>query len=419
MAGTLKLETIEYKKNAYISVVGNESRQFYVIANGKVRIQRSIDLEGLAETDNLLVQGDYFNVIETMSGHRIMDTSEAHSNTKLIIVKKNQFNDFAKRHSSVVLNFLTHFSKKLTFFNDLISKQQKVDSQVETEKKDEKASEISKIFDIGEYYFEKKQYNQALYCYVRYITYFPQGEYVKTAKERISRITPYAKDAMNQQNQDSGMIRTYKDGTMLCCDHEPGNEAFIIQKGKVTITKVIEGREQVLAVLGEGTPVGEMSLLSGDPRGANMVAKGDVQVLAVGKDNFDMMVKSQPEMAKKLMESFAERIWKSYRQLSNMILEDPLGKLWDMLMVELETKRIETNTKSPYTFDFGPKELVKMVGLNESDGKKYIKDMLASKKMTIEEEKINIPSLKDLEEEAKYYKNKEERERSRKKKNKA
>jgi hypothetical protein len=76
----------------------------------------------------------------------------------------------------------------LTFFNDLISKQQKVDSQVETEKKDEKASEISKIFDIGEYYFRKKQYNQALYCYVRYITYFPQGEYVKTATERISRI---------------------------------------------------------------------------------------------------------------------------------------------------------------------------------------------------------------------------------------
>jgi hypothetical protein len=31
--------------------------------------------------------------------------------------------------------------------------------------------------------------------------------------------------------------------------------------------------------------------------------------------------------------------------------------------------------------------------------------------MTIEEEKINIPSLKDLEEEAKYYKNKEERKR--------
>jgi hypothetical protein len=87
---------------------------------------------------------------------------------------------------------------------------------------------------------------------------------------------------MNQQNQDSGMIRTYK---MEQCYAATMNQVMKLSysKGKVTITKVIEGREQVLAVLGEGTPVGEMSLLSGDPRGANLVAKGDVQVLAVGK----------------------------------------------------------------------------------------------------------------------------------------
>ncbi len=406
MAGTLKLETVRYKKGTLVTVSGSDTKgQFYVISEGKVRIQRSIDLAGVAETDNMLIEGDYFNVIETMSGHTVMDTADAYTNVKLVVVKKSQFTEFAKRHISIVMNFLNHFSKKLTFFNDLISKQSGTAEEENGQKR------VSKIFDIAEFYLDKKYYNRALYCYVKYIAYDPEGEHVKTAKERISKLTPYAKDAMNTQNQESGMIKTYKDGTMLCCDNEPGEEIFIIQKGKVSVTKVNEGGEQILAVLGEGDNVGEMSLLSGDPRGANLIAKGDVQVLAVNKDNFDMMIKSQPEMAKKLLESFADRIWKSYRQLTNMLLEDPLARLWDQLMVELETKRIETNTKSPYTFDFGPPELVRMVGIDDKEGKKYIKEMLQTKKMSIEEGNIHIPSLKDLQDEAQYYRNKEEREK--------
>jgi CRP-like cAMP-binding protein len=413
MAGTLNLETVEFKKGAYITIEGNEPKdQFYVISDGKIRVQRSVDLADVAETDNLLVRGDYFNVIESMSGHKTMDTTDAYSNVSLIVVKKSQFTEFARRHPNAVLRFLQHFSKKVAFFNDLISKQKGEENKV---KEDKEEDQTEKIFDIAEFYFDKKKYNQALYCYVRYVTYNPDGDKVKLAKERISRITPYAKDAMNTHNQDSGMVRTYKDGTMLCCHYEPGNEAYIIQEGKVVVSTINNASEQVHAVLGEGVPVGQMSLLTGDPRTANMTAKGDVKVLAVGKDNFDMMVKSQPEMAKKLLEGFADIIWKSYRQLSNMILENPLARLWDMLLVELETKKIDTSTKTPYTFDFGPQELVKMCGYNEQEGKKYIRDMLESKKMTIEEEKVHIPSLKELESEVKYYRNKEERDRKIKK----
>lgn len=407
MAESFKLGIVNFKKSSYITIEGNNNKeQFYIIADGQVRIQRSIDLANIAETDNLLVKGDYFSVIETMSSHKIMDTVDAYTDVRLIVVNKGQFIDFAKKHPSVVRGFLTHFSKKLTFFNDLISKQSNAQSSSE---KTNSEKNTEKIFDIAEYYFGKKQYNQALYSYVKYIAYEPNGVNVKLAKERISRITPIAKNAMNIQNKGSSMIKTYKDGTMLCCDHEPGNEAFIIQKGKVTITKIDEGRENVLAVVDEGNIVGEMSLLLGVPRGANMVANGDVTVLAVDKDNFDMMVKNQPEMAKKLLELFADRIWKSYRKLSNMVLKEPLAKLWDMLLVELETKRVNTNTRGAYTFDFGPKELVKMVGFDDKEGRKLIKEMLNGKKMSIQEEKIYIPSLKDLEDEVKFYRGKEER----------
>ncbi len=407
MVKKLRLETVEYKKGSYITIEGNDPKdQFYVISDGKVRLKRSVDVTDPTKTDDILVKGDYFNVIESMTGHKTMDTTDAYTNVSLIIVKKSQFIEFARRHSGAVLSFLQHFSKKVAFFNKLQAQQKGEAEPVESNR-----AETEKIFDSAEYYFEKKKYNQALYCYVRYISYNPEGNNVKTAKERMSKITPYAKEAMNTQNDESGMVRTYKDGTMICCQYEPGDEAYIIQSGQVVISQINAGSEKVLTVIGEGTPVGQMSLLTGDPRTANMTAKGDVKVLAVDKNNFDMMVRSQPEMARKLLEGFADIIWKSYRQLSNMLLENPVGRLWDMLMVELESKKIKTSTRDSFLFDYGPQELVKMCGYNEQDGKRYLKEMLGSKKMEIKDQKIFIPSLKDLEDETKYYRNKEERDR--------
>ncbi|MDR0555329.1 MAG: hypothetical protein LBG76_11125, partial [Treponema sp.] len=39
-----------------------------------------------------------------------------------------------------------------------------------------------------------------------------------------------------------------------------------------------------------------------------------------------------------------ERIWVIYRQLSNTLIDNPLGRLYDVLLVQLEKDRVDTNT---------------------------------------------------------------------------
>ena len=48
---------------------------------------------------------------------------------------------------------------------------------------------------------------------------------------------------------------------------------FIIQEGAVRITKVVDGREVILAVLKKGDMFGEMALLENKPRSASAIAK--------------------------------------------------------------------------------------------------------------------------------------------------
>ena len=48
---------------------------------------------------------------------------------------------------------------------------------------------------------------------------------------------------------------------MIFSEHEPGEDLYIIQQGKVKITKIINNQEVLLAVLQPGDIFGEMALL--------------------------------------------------------------------------------------------------------------------------------------------------------------
>jgi CRP-like cAMP-binding protein len=58
-------------------------------------------------------------------------------------------------------------------------------------------------------------------------------------------------------------------GTVLVREGEPGKEMYVIQSGKVRISKKVREVEKVLAVLGPGEFFGEMAIISNKPRNAS------------------------------------------------------------------------------------------------------------------------------------------------------
>jgi len=63
----------------------------------------------------------------------------------------------------------------------------------------------------------------------------------------------------------------------------------------------------------------------------------------------------------------SRRIWLIYKHLANTLLSDPLGRMYDALLIRLEKNRVPLDGNSPYTFDFGPRELAGMVGSQITD----------------------------------------------------
>jgi CRP-like cAMP-binding protein len=229
----------------------------------------------------------------------------------------------------------------------------------------------------------------------------------------MAKIKPYAKAVYLDTNNEE-FTRTYPKNTMIFSESQPGQELYIIQKGSVKITKIANDNENLLAVLKPGDIFGEMSLLENKPRSASAIAYEDVVLLAVNKANFERMVKTQPQIIARLTQLLAERIWFIYKQLANTQLTDPLGRLYDALLIQIEKNRVSIQPNEAFTFDFGAKELINMVGLPTNEGNAILRQLFENKKVKLIDNKIHVTDIEEVEKQAKYYRKMEKIEKARK-----
>jgi small-conductance mechanosensitive channel len=90
----------------------------------------------------------------------------------------------------------------------------------------------------------------------------------------------------------------YADGEVIVREGEPGASLFTVVTGQVAITVEPDRRE--VAVTRAGGYFGEMSLLTGEPRTATVIARGSCTVLEITADAFRVYVQRHPEVIDEL-----------------------------------------------------------------------------------------------------------------------
>ncbi len=92
---------------------------------------------------------------------------------------------------------------------------------------------------------------------------------------------------------------------------EPADSLYILARGHVGIfhdsADGTQPARQRLATLHAPAYFGEMGLLTGQPRGATVVAEAEVLCYRLGKPGFEAILRSRPELAKALSQTLAAR----------------------------------------------------------------------------------------------------------------
>jgi len=394
MAGQLQLSFVNFFKDSYIVVEGKANAdRFFIIHKGKVIISKEIEVVE-EEGGNILGPGDFFGVVSSMSSHSHIETARALTDVVLISVQKDQYGELIQRNTPVAMKIILQFSKRLRYLDEALSR---------VTLKNTAEADPSHLFIVAEHYARQSQYNQAYYAYVKYIKYCPLGENIAIARDRVNKLASYVKGIKMEFRPDE-FNRIYPKNSMVFAEGEPGNELFIIQKGSVTIAKVVDENEVLLAVLKQGDIFGEMALLEAKPRNACAVAYEECQLLAVNRANFEKMISTQPQLIARLTTLLADRIWFIYKHLANSLITDTLGRMYDALLIQLEKNRVPLRPSASYTFDFGLRELANMIGIPPKDASILFRKMLESGKILIENDKIHTTMIGEIIKQDEFYK---------------
>ena len=119
------------------------------------------------------------------------------------------------------------------------------------------------------------------------------------------------------------LFRDCEDGEIIVREHDTSRDMYVIEWGRVRITKKVGDDEVVLAHLDKGDFFGEMSLLESIPRTATVVAEGKTRLLMIQPGGLLLRIRRDPTFAFEMLHKLSGRVRELNGRLVGMLEQLP------------------------------------------------------------------------------------------------
>ena len=134
----------------------------------------------------------------------------------------------------------------------------------------------------------------------------------KTNPKIVQKIPFFSKLSFNQIQQvlHIGQMTAHQEGYILCKDGDKSNAMFILLAGELAV----KDGDVELARIKPVEIVGEMGLISGEPRCATIEVLQECTVIVIGKMQFDALMRSDIDMATKIYKNVVDSLCRKLRE---------------------------------------------------------------------------------------------------------
>lgn len=119
--------------------------------------------------------------------------------------------------------------------------------------------------------------------------------------------------------------RKYAPGAAICREGEEGEEMYIIQTGKVRVSKRFGGKTHVISVLEKGEFFGEMAIVNRIQRTATVTAIDDVELLVFDREGLQNMIARNTRIALTIIDKLCRRLQYAHLKIQHLVKKDAEG----------------------------------------------------------------------------------------------
>ena len=175
---------MNFKANAVVYFSGDVSDKIYILKSGRISLN-STDIETGQEIHDYIQTGEFFGVKSALGKYPREENAVVLSDSAVIMFTVPEFEQLASQNTRIIMKMLKVFSNQLRRMHAKVSGLLAEDEQVDPE---------TGLFNSGQYYLGKKRYEQALYAFRRYLTYYPSGRLNAKASEFAQKAEQFAQD---------------------------------------------------------------------------------------------------------------------------------------------------------------------------------------------------------------------------------
>lgn len=130
-----------------------------------------------------------------------------------------------------------------------------------------------------------------------------------------------------------GHRKFYSRDSVILFEHETASALFVIIKGRVKVSRVSEdGKEVILTILNDSDFFGEMAILDGLTRSANVTAMEDSEIFMIQRSDFIKLLYDHPEVSIALMQELTKRLRTADMKIKSLSLKDAEGKVATVIL---------------------------------------------------------------------------------------
>ncbi|TVR54972.1 MAG: Crp/Fnr family transcriptional regulator [Spirochaetaceae bacterium] len=189
---------------------------------------------------------------------------------------------------------------------------------------------------------------------------------------------------------------TFQPGDIIFCEHEPGDSFYLIQAGRVQISRIMADIEKTIDILQPGEIFGEMAILEEAPRSANAIALDPMKALEFNRANFEILMRGNPQIALKLLKLFTKRIYDQRRRFMILTLDDVQAKVADVFLMLAEGEGTSNQESNERTFRTSVEDVAHWAGISPEKSREVLSHFASQRRIEIYQDRVVVRNINDL-----------------------
>lgn len=399
-------KAMQYTKGSIIYFEGDRDDRIFIMQQGAVLLS-STDIETGQPVAEQVKSGEFFGVKSAFGHFGREETATALVPTIAVALSVQEFEILFSQNKQLIMKMLRVFSNQLRQIH------RKTESILNNVSVDQQSGMLS----VAKSFYDDEQYRSACDVYLKFLTRYP----TTPKKEEVAKLyaeSKMRKERMAAQNSRLPVVESsdassaslklfslpaferfakeYEPGQVIIAEYEPGDSFYLIQSGRVQLVKCVNGTLKNLDILKPGEFFGEMAILDNSPRSATCMASGHVKCLEFNKENFELLITGNPQIALVLLKLFCKRIYDQKRRFRILVIKDLQARLADVFLMLDEMNPIANQAEKTRRFNVTMSDIAHWSGLTLEVTHEELNKLVEKRKIEMFDSYIIVNNIVDM-----------------------